>query len=422
MARRSARASWTVARRRHRTRRRRRLRPRPRPHRRNRLILRRAIRPRSRRAIRPRRRRENRHRSLQRIQPHLLRAILTHAPARRSGHVAAEGIRHRSNGSSRASSCAIRPRPPPPPPPPVPPPPPPAGRASAVLSGRAAPPVRPPPPTRRGLGSRPRSPLPTGVRCSGAPAGSRFRRCRRRLPGAGCRRGRRPRPCRGPARAGRRCRGPGRCPRCSARAARLVSFSTLTRASEAVPGGRRPGGGARRAGRWSCAVRRWRGRSGRSDADGVQAVGAGLLHDPLDQRHRLLDGGPGTGVVPDGHGRLGEHPADQVGHEHGDALRAHVQGRQLGAAGDDAVQPGVRAASRAASRLADDLDQAGGGEAFDEVGDRRPGQAGELLQLPGRQWTFVLQQPQVSWLLMARAVLGMRACRGILPRAPDDGS
>jgi hypothetical protein len=65
----------------------------------------------------------------------------------------------------------------------------------------------------------------------------------------------------------------------------------------------------------------------------------------------------------------------------------------MGPVGDDAVQPGVGAPALLAG-LADHRDQAGRGEAFDEVGDRRPGQPGQLLQLPCRERAFLLQQPK----------------------------
>ena len=182
--------------------------------------------------------------------------------------------------------------------------------------------------------------------------------------------------------------------RCSASAARLVSFSTqdagreplLQRRDEAaVPFGQArgvaefAGGGVDQA--------------GGADADGVQPLDARLLGRTFDQGDRLLDGGPGARVVADRHRRLGQHRAQQIRHDDGHALGAYVQGGQVRAVGDDPVQPGVRAAPLFA-RLPHDAYQSGRGEAFDEVGDGGPGQAGELLQLPCRQRAFLLEQAQ----------------------------
>ncbi|GDY67164.1 hypothetical protein SAV14893_065570 [Streptomyces avermitilis] len=75
------------------------------------------------------------------------------------------------------------------------------------------------------------------------------------------------------------------------------------------------------------------------------------------------------------------------------------------AVGDDPVQPCVRAAPLLA-RLPHDRDQPGGGEAFDEVGHGRPGQSGELLQLPRRQGPSCCSRRSASRSLMALAVLG----------------
>jgi hypothetical protein len=46
------------------------------------------------------------------------------------------------------------------------------------------------------------------------------------------------------------------------------------------------------------------------------------------------------------------------------------------------------------TRLPHDRDQAGALEALDQVGDRGPGEAGQLLQLVGRQRPFALQEAQ----------------------------
>ncbi len=143
----------------------------------------------------------------------------------------------------------------------------------------------------------------------------------------------------------------------------------------------------------------------RADADGVQPPprpnvlargrphGAGLLRGALHRRHRLLHGGARSGVGVDRHGRLGEHPPDQVGDEDEDALGADVERGEMGAVGDDAVEPGVGAPALFAG-LADHGDQPGRREPVDQVGDRGPGQSGQLLQLPCRERAFLLQQPQ----------------------------
>ncbi len=155
-------------------------------------------------------------------------------------------------------------------------------------------------------------------------------------------------------------------------------------------------------------------QTGGTDPDGVQPVGAGLLHRALDQAHRLFHRGAGAGVVVDGHGRLGEDPAEQVGDEHGDALGAYVEGGEVGAAGDDAVQLGVGSAALLAG-FPRHLDQSGGGEAFDEVGDGGPGQAGQLLQLACRQRALLLEQMEGEPVVDGPG--GARGCghAGILP-------
>lgn len=134
-------------------------------------------------------------------------------------------------------------------------------------------------------------------------------------------------------------------------------------------------------------------QAGGADADGVQPFDTGLLGRAFDQRDRLLDGGRGVRLVRDRHRRLGQNRAQQIRDDHRHALGAHIEGRQVRPVGDDAVQPGVRAAPLLA-RLPDHTDQPGRGEALHEVGDRGPGQSRELLQLPCRQWAFLLQQPQ----------------------------
>jgi len=66
-----------------------------------------------------------------------------------------------------------------------------------------------------------------------------------------------------------------------------------------------------------------------------------------------------------------QHPAHQVADEDGDTLHADVQRGQVRAVGDDAVQPGVWTAPLLPG-FTGRLDQPGGREAFDEVGDGRP--------------------------------------------------
>ncbi len=155
-------------------------------------------------------------------------------------------------------------------------------------------------------------------------------------------------------------------------------------------------------------------QAGRPDADGVQPVGLGLLHHPLDQRDRLFHCGTRSHVTRDGHPGLGQYPAHQVGDGHGDTLGAYVQRGEVRPVGDDAVHLGVGPAPLL-PRLADHRDQSGGGEAFDEVGDGRPGQTGELLQLPCRQRALLLEQTQGVPVVDGPG--GARGCghAGILP-------
>ncbi len=60
--------------------------------------------------------------------------------------------------------------------------------------------------------------------------------------------------------------------------------------------------------------------AGGADTDGVEVFRARLLRGPLHQRDGLLDRGPRTRRPVDRHGRLREHPPDQVGDDDGDAL------------------------------------------------------------------------------------------------------
>ncbi|CAM5746583.1 hypothetical protein SAFG77S_03720 [Streptomyces afghaniensis] len=155
-------------------------------------------------------------------------------------------------------------------------------------------------------------------------------------------------------------------------------------------------------------------QAGRPDPDGVQPVGAGLLDHALDQRDRLLHGGARPHVTADRHRLLGQHPSHQVRDGHGDALGAYVQRGEVRPVRDDAVHLGVGPAPLL-PRLADHRDQPGCGEAFDEVGDGRPGQTGQLLQLPCRQRALLLEQTQGEPVVDGPG--GARGCghAGILP-------
>lgn len=133
--------------------------------------------------------------------------------------------------------------------------------------------------------------------------------------------------------------------------------------------------------------------TGRADSHGVQAFGARLLRRALDQGDGPFDGGVGAFLVVDGRGRLGEDRAHQVGDGEGDALGADVERGEMGEPGDDPVELGVGAAALGAG-FPDDLDQALGREPLDEIGDGGSGQAGELLQLPGGQGPFALEEAQ----------------------------
>lgn len=152
-----------------------------------------------------------------------------------------------------------------------------------------------------------------------------------------------------------------------------------------VPGGQ-PGGVAQFAGDRV-------DQSGRADADAVQRTGPGLARGAFQQGGGLFGGGLGVGVAADGQGRLGQRGAEQIGDDHRDAPGAYVEGGEMGAVGGDPVQPGVGAAAPGTG-LADHTDQTGALQPFDEVGDGGPGEAGQGLQLRGRQRTVLLEQSQ----------------------------
>ncbi|MGY3684009.1 hypothetical protein ACVWXU_007632 [Streptomyces sp. TE33382] len=130
-----------------------------------------------------------------------------------------------------------------------------------------------------------------------------------------------------------------------------------------------------------------------ADADAVQGGRPGLARGAFEERDGLLDGGFRAGVAADRHGGLGAGGPQQIGDDHGDAPGAHIEGREVGAVGDDPVQPRVGTAA-GGSALADDLDQPGVPQALDQVGDRGAGQAGQRLELCRRQGAVPLEQSQ----------------------------
>ncbi|CAM5645904.1 hypothetical protein SALBM135S_09679 [Streptomyces alboniger] len=129
----------------------------------------------------------------------------------------------------------------------------------------------------------------------------------------------------------------------------------------------------------------------RADADGVQPPDTALARRTADQVEGALQGG--LRVAADGRGGFGEDRAEQIRDDHGDALRTDVERGEVGPVGDDPVQPGIRPAPLG-TRLADDGDEPGALEPLDEVGHGGPGEAGELLQLVGREGPFALQEAQ----------------------------
>ncbi len=129
------------------------------------------------------------------------------------------------------------------------------------------------------------------------------------------------------------------------------------------------------------------------DADAVQGDGPRLAGGALQEGDGLFDGGPGPGLVGDGQGGLREGGPQQVRDDHGDAAGAHVEGGEVGPAGDDPVQLGVGSPADGAG-LADDMDQTGALEPFDQVGHGRAGESGQVLELCGRQRAVLLEQLQ----------------------------
>lgn len=155
-------------------------------------------------------------------------------------------------------------------------------------------------------------------------------------------------------------------------------------------------------------------QAGGADADAVQRRRSRGAGGALQHRHRPLDGGACAGVAADRQGGLGKGDSEQVRDDHGDAVRPDVESCQVRAVGDDPVQPGVGSpAVRAA--LPDHPDQPGALEAVHQVGDRGTGQAGQGLQLSGRQRAVLLEQSQGEPVVDGPG--GARGCghAGILP-------
>ena len=175
--------------------------------------------------------------------------------------------------------------------------------------------------------------------------------------------------------------------RCSARAARLVSFSTQDRAGEPLLQRARPGGGARRAGpvvsRSSPVAGSIRpgaptptvcSRSAPASLRGA----APAARPPARRRVRCRCRPPiGTGPrrAPRRAGRRRRRRRPRCARRGRRGGRGRRRSRTAGRSGRAAAAPDSP----------DDRDQPGALEAFDEVGDGRPGQAGELLQLTCRQ-------------------------------------
>ena len=102
-------------------------------------------------------------------------------------------------------------------------------------------------------------------------------------------------------------------------------------------------------------------------------VGEGAVERGLDDPVGL-----GSGIL--GHARAADRGTGQVGDDREDVVRSDLDTGDVGAVGDDPVQPCVGAAAVGAC-LADRRDQAGRLEPVDERGDRGPGQAGQRPQL-----------------------------------------
>lgn len=134
-------------------------------------------------------------------------------------------------------------------------------------------------------------------------------------------------------------------------------------------------------------------QAGGADRDGVRTVGARRGEGRVHRGERGGNGGAGGVVRGDGGGAFGAYPAQEVGDRDGDAVRAQIEADEVGAVGDDAVEPGVGSAPLGAA-LADHGDQSGLLEALDEVRDGRPGQSSHRLELTSRQWPVALQKLQ----------------------------
>ncbi|MCQ0021457.1 hypothetical protein LUX39_53960 [Actinomadura madurae] len=113
----------------------------------------------------------------------------------------------------------------------------------------------------------------------------------------------------------------------------------------------------------------------------------GRLGDRLgDERGEVRCGGQRTGRRP----RRG---ARDVGDAHVHGVAAQVHPGDVGAVGDQPVEPGVRAPPVGAG-LPRDLDQAAGAQPLDQVGHRGPRQPGQRPQLRGGQRAALQQQVQ----------------------------
>ena len=260
-------------------------------------------------------------------------------------------------------------------------------RLRSRTPGRAPRRVRAAPRRRPASGSRPRSRWRTaGTRCP-APAGSRSRPVppeapRRSVPSRTTA-APTPSPSQSRTKVSRSWAAPSRC---SATGGEVGLVLHQDAAPGAVPAGRRRGGGARRAG---AVVSRSSPVAGsmRPGAPMPTVCSRRTPPSPAARSTRATarsTAGPVPVSPPMGAEASASTRAEQVGDDDGDALGAHVERGEVGPVGDDPVQPGVGAAALGA-RLPDDRDESGALEALDQVGDRGPGQAGELLQLVRRQ-------------------------------------
>ncbi len=137
-------------------------------------------------------------------------------------------------------------------------------------------------------------------------------------------------------------------------------------------------------------------QSGGADGDGVQVRDLGPAGGVEQDTHDPFGGGAVAGVVV-GTGVLdhevggGQGPPGQVGDDQGDPAGADVEGGEVGAGGDQRVDPGVGAAPLLAA-FAYDGDQAAAAEPVEQIGDGGPGEPGELAQLGRREGSLVEQQ------------------------------